>query len=119
MTQQRKMYKVKLRRAHRTALRVRSTGGHPRLAVFRSNKGIYAQVIDDAKGVTVASASSRDVKKEKNMKKSDVAHRVGEVIAERAVAKGVKQAVFDRRAYRYHGRVKALAEGARKAGLKL
>ena len=94
-------------------------GGHPRLAVFRSNKEIYAQVIDDAKSVTVASASSRDVKKEKDMKKSDVAHRVGELIAERAATAGITRAVFDRRAYRYHGRVKALAEGARKAGLKL
>ncbi|QCI68671.1 50S ribosomal protein L18 [Phreatobacter stygius] len=107
--------KARVRRALRAA-----ANGRPRLSVFRSSKHIYAQVIDDLKGVTVASASSL----EKDMKSSlktgaDVAaaSAVGKLLAERAVKAGVTEVVFDRGAYHYHGRVKSLAEGAREGGL--
>jgi large subunit ribosomal protein L18 len=91
----------------------------PRLSVFRSNTGIYAQLIDDVKGVTLASASTKDkgVAAQKG-KKVDQSKLVGQEIAKKAVALGVKEIVFDRGGYLYHGRVKALAEGAREGGLK-
>ena len=91
----------------------------PRLAVFRSNTGIYAQLIDDVKGVTLASASTKDkgVAAQKG-KKVDQSKVVGQEIAKKAVALGVKEIIFDRGGYLYHGRVKALAEGAREGGLK-
>lgn len=89
---------------------------HPRLAVFRSNRGMYAQVIDDRKQRTLAAAVSSEVKTKG--KKSDIAAAVGELIAKKALAAGVTQVVFDRRSYRYHGRVKALADAARKGGLQ-
>ena len=94
--------------------------GRPRLSVFRSSKQIYAQLIDDVKGVTLASASSV----EKTMREGgktganvDAAKAVGKLIAERALKKGLKDVVFDRGSYLYHGRVKALAEAAREGGL--
>ena len=103
----------------RLALR-RSGGGRPRLSVFRSSKHIYAQVIDDLKGETLASASSL----EKSMRDGgktgadiDAAKAVGKLLAERAAEKGVKEVVFDRGSYLYHGRVKALADAARESGL--
>jgi len=103
----------------RNALR-RSAGGRLRLSVFRSSKHIYAQVIDDLKGETVASASSL----EKSLRDAgktganiDAAKAVGKLLAERAVQKGVKEVVFDRGSYLYHGRVKALADAARESGL--
>ena len=91
----------------------------PRLSVFRSNTGIYVQLIDDVKGVTLASASTKDkgVAAQKG-KKVDQSKLVGQEIAKKAVALGVKEIVFDRVGYLYHGRVKALAEGAREGGLK-
>ena len=91
----------------------------PRLAVFRSNTGIYVQLIDDVKGVTLASASTKDkgVTAQKG-KKVDQSKLVGQEIAKKAVELGVKEIVFDRGGYLYHGRVKALAEGAREGGLK-
>jgi large subunit ribosomal protein L18 len=104
----------------RNALR-RSANGRPRLSVFRSSKHIYAQVIDDLKGETLASASSL----EKTMREAgntganiDAAKAVGKLVAERAVEKGVTEVVFDRGRFLYHGRVKALADAAREAGLK-
>jgi large subunit ribosomal protein L18 len=91
----------------------------PRLCVFRSLNHIYAQVVDDGKGQTVVSASSKDVDlKTDGQGKAKVASMVGELVGKRAVEKGLAEVVFDRRGYRYHGRVKALAEAARKAGLK-
>jgi large subunit ribosomal protein L18 len=91
----------------------------PRLCVFRSLNHIYAQVVDDGKGQTVVSASSKDADiKTDGQGKAKVAGMVGELVGKRAVEKGLAEVVFDRRGYRYHGRVKALAEGARKAGLK-
>jgi large subunit ribosomal protein L18 len=93
----------------------------PRLSVFRSSKNIHAQVIDDAKGVTVAAASTleKDFKSGgKTGANKDAAATVGKLIAERAVKAGIKDVVFDRGGYMYHGRVKALADAAREAGLK-
>jgi large subunit ribosomal protein L18 len=96
------------------------SGGRVRLSVFRSSKHIYAQVIDDAAGRTVAAASSLDKSLRTDLKTGadkDAATAVGKLVAERALAAGVKEVVFDRGAYLYHGRVKALAEAAREGGL--
>ena len=98
----------------------RSGGGRPRLSVFRSSKHIYAQVIDDLKGETLASASSLEKTLRDGGKTGadiDAAKAVGKLLAERAVQKGVKEVVFDRGGYLYHGRVKALADAARESGL--
>jgi large subunit ribosomal protein L18 len=107
------------RRARRTRTRLKSlAGGRPRLSVFRSAKNIYAQIIDDAGGVTLAHASSLEGGKERTKgADKDAAARVGKLVAERALNKGVKEVVFDRGGYLYHGRVKALADAAREAGL--
>ena len=108
-----------LRRSQRNRTRLRKlANGRPRLSVFRSSKNIYAQVIDDARGVTLAAASSLE-SGEKATKGSDkdAAARVGALVAQRAMDKGVKDVVFDRGGYLYHGRVKALADAAREAGL--
>lgn len=105
------------RRTIRTRLKVKS-GSHPRLSVFRSLNHIYAQIIDDSKGVTVAAASSKEIKPVKGDSKTKVAIAVGKSIAERALAAGVKEVVFDRGRYRYHGRIAALANSARESGLK-
>jgi large subunit ribosomal protein L18 len=93
--------------------------GRPRLSIFRSAKNIYAQVIDDVQGVTLAAASSLEGGKADKAKGSDkdAAARVGALVAQRAMEKGVKDVVFDRGGYLYHGRVKALADAAREAGL--
>jgi len=107
-----------LKRAQRTRTRLRKlANGRPRLSVFRSDKNIYAQVIDDAGGVTVASASSLEGGKGAKGSDKDAAAAVGKLVAERALEKGVKDVVFDRGRYIYHGRVKALADAAREAGL--
>ena len=90
----------------------------PRLSVFRSNKQIYAQVIDDVKGVTITSASSFVKDKTQKVNKTDQAKLIGKEIAENASKAGIKEVVFDRNGYLYHGRVKALAESARENGLK-
>ena len=97
--------------------RISGSSERPRLSVYRSNKGIYAQVIDDVTGKTLASASS--LSKEFNAKgnKSEQSADVGKLIAEKAVAAGIKDVVFDRNGYLYHGRVKSLADGAREGGL--
>lgn len=92
------------------------TSARPRLSVFRSNTGIYAQIIDDEKGVTIAAASSLELgKKTVNIENSKT---VGKKLAEKAVASGVQTIVFDRNGYLYHGNIKAFAEGAREGGLK-
>ncbi len=95
--------------------RVNGTAQRPRLCVFRSNKQIYAQVIDDLAGKTLASASSLGLEA---MPKKEQAAKVGELVAANATAAGITSVVFDRNGYLYHGRVKELAEGARKGGLK-
>jgi large subunit ribosomal protein L18 len=106
-----------VRRAARVRQRLKKVGaGRPRLSVFRSAKNIYAQVIDDARGVTLAHASTLEEKGQKGADK-DAAARVGALIAKRALDKGVTVVVFDRGGYLYHGRVKALADAAREAGL--
>lgn len=104
----------------RSALK-KAANGKMRLSVFRSGKHIYAQVIDDAKGATVVSASTLDKEVRENVKKSstvEAASFIGKIVAERAVKSGVSEVVFDRGGYIYHGRVKALADAAREAGLK-
>ena len=93
---------------------VNGTAEHPRLSVFRSNKQIYAQVINDITGTTLASASSLGLEK---MPKDEQAQKVGELIAQKAQAAGIEAVVFDRNGYLYHGRVKELADAARKGGL--
>jgi large subunit ribosomal protein L18 len=98
----------------------RAANGRPRLSVFRSSKHIYAQIIDDAKGVTLASASSLEKPMREGAKTGadvDAAKAVGKLVAERAVKNGVKEVIFDRGGYLYHGRVKALADAAREGGL--
>ena len=111
-----------LRRTAKVRRNVRSAaGGRARLSVFRSSKHIYAQVIDDTKGETLASASSLEKTLREGMKtgaNTDAAKAVGKLLAERAAAKGVKEVVFDRGGYLFHGRVKALADAAREGGLK-
>ena len=97
----------------------RTAYGRPRLSVFRSSKHIYAQVIDDTKGETLASASSREKDaRGKTGANVEAAKAVGKRVAERATAKGVKEVQFDRGGYLYHGRIKALADAAREGGLK-
>ena len=101
--------------------RFSGTAERPRLAVFRSNNHVYAQVIDDVNGTTLVSASTleKDIKAElKNTDDTDAATKVGEVVAKRALEKGIKAVVFDRGGYIYHGKVKALADAAREAGLE-
>ncbi len=105
------------KRAQRVRIRLRAVAtGRPRLSVFRSSKNIYAQVIDDERGVTLAAASTLEADKSKGGDK-DAAAKVGALIAQRAIEKGVKDVVFDRGSYLFHGRVKALADAAREAGL--
>ena len=109
----RKRIKMRIRKV------VKGTPEHPRLTVFRSNKQIYAQVVDDSAGQTLASASSRAASiAEKKVNKIDQASLVGELLAGKAIEAGIHSVVFDRNGYLYHGRVKSLAEAARKAGLK-
>lgn len=100
---------------NRIRKKISGTASCPRLAVYRSNKGIYAQLIDDVNAVTIASASSKSV--DQSGTKSDVSKAVGLAIAEKAKSHNLEQVVFDRGGYLYHGRVKALAEGAREGGL--
>ena len=110
--------KARLNRHKRVRGKISGTPERPRLNVFRSNTNIYAQVIDDVTGKTLVSASS--LEKDFNVEgtKSDAAKQVGMNVAERAKAKGIENVVFDRGGYVYHGRVKALAEGAREGGLQ-
>jgi large subunit ribosomal protein L18 len=111
---------IRRKRRLRAQIRRKATG-RPRLSVFRSSKHIYAQVIDDAKGATVAAASSLERGLQETLKTGAdkaAAKAVGALIAERAVAAGVKEVVFDRGAYLFHGRVKALADAAREGGLQ-
>ena len=107
---------TRARRTVRVRSKVRGDAERPRLSVFRSNKAIWAQIIDDSVGRTLASAASIDLT-EKGLSKTDQAAKVGEMLAERAKTAGIERVVFDRGPYLYHGRVKALAEGARQGGL--
>jgi large subunit ribosomal protein L18 len=102
---------------YRIRKKVNGTAQRPRLSVFRSNKEIYCQVIDDLSGQTLAAASSREKGVDPGMNKTQKAQLVGQLIGERAMAKNITTVVFDRGGYLYHGRVKALADGAREKGL--
>ncbi len=111
---------MRQRRHMRVRKQIAGTSKRPRLNVYRSLSQIYAQVIDDTKGHTLASASTLDSelkKKVKGLKKTEQARLVGELVAKRAKEKGIRQVVFDRGGYKYHGRVKALADAARESGL--
>jgi large subunit ribosomal protein L18 len=107
----------RLKRRRRVRAKIQGTAERPRISIFRSNRGIFAQLIDDESGHTLASVNwtEDDLRK---LSGSDQARRAGAVLAERAKAAGVEAAVFDRGGYQYHGRVKALAEGAREGGLQ-
>jgi large subunit ribosomal protein L18 len=107
----------RLRRRRRVRAKVRGTSERPRLSVFRSNRGIQAQLVDDVNGHTLAAVTWTEDEL-KSMPRMDQAKRVGELIAERAKQAGVEECIFDRGGYRYHGKVRALAEGAREGGLK-
>jgi len=98
--------------------KVSGTAERPRLSIFRSNKETYVQLIDDTNGVTLAAASTRDKDFTRNGTKTEQGKSVGTMIAQKAAAKGITDVVFDRNGYLYHGRVKAVAEGAREGGLK-
>ncbi|MCD8126004.1 MAG: 50S ribosomal protein L18 [Clostridiales bacterium] len=108
----------RLKRHKRVRAKISGTPERPRLNVFRSETNIYAQIIDDVNGVTLASASSLDKGFTCDGDKKDAARQVGKNVAERAKAKGIDTVVFDRGGYVYHGRVQALAEGAREGGLQ-
>ncbi len=113
------------RRHKKVRTKISGTSKVPRLCIFKSNKYIYVQLIDDEKGKTILSSDDLKLKKTKTKAKTSsssgkvgLAREVGKIIAEKAVKKGIKNIVFDRSGYKYHGRVKALAEGAREGGLK-
>ncbi|GLY12770.1 50S ribosomal protein L18 [Bacillus badius] len=111
--------KTRKKRHARVRAKISGTAARPRLNIFRSNQHLYAQVIDDANGVTLASAST--IEKDFGLEKTgnaEAAAKVGELVAKRASEKGIKSVVFDRGGYLYHGRVKALAEAARENGLE-
>ena len=110
---------ARLRRHRRVRGKISGTAERPRLDVFRSSKHIYAQIIDDVNGVTLVSASTVEKGFEGFGGNVEAANKVGKAIAEKALAKGIKTVVFDRGGFVYHGRVKALAEGAREGGLEL
>jgi large subunit ribosomal protein L18 len=109
---------ARLRRRRRVRAKVRGSAERPRISVFRSNRGIFAQLIDDDAGRTLASVNWTEDELRK-LGPTDQARRAGELLAQRAQSAGVQAVVFDRGGYRYHGRVKALAEGAREGGLTL
>lgn len=104
-------------RKKRIRARIQGTAKQPRLSVFRSNQYTYAQLIDDVNQKTIVSASTKTLKEK--VAKTKLAEKLGEMIADKAKKEGIQTVVFDRGAYQYHGRVKAVAEAARKAGLKL
>ena len=112
---------ARIKRPYRIRNKVKGTAQTPRLAVFRSNKHMYAQLIDDVAGVTIAAASTMEAEiagKLESTSNIEAAQAVGEAIAKKAVEKGITEAVFDRGGYVYHGKVAALAEAAREAGLQ-
>ena len=108
----------RLRRRRRVRAKVTGTAERPRISVFRSNRGVFAQLIDDDAGRTLAAVNWTEDPLKK-LPRMDQAKRAGELLAERARSAGIESAVFDRGGYRYHGRVKALAEGAREGGLNI
>lgn len=120
-TKGRKKYQARKRRQRRVRAKVHGTAERPRLNIFRSNENIFAQIINDDEGLTLASASTIDTEvapQVQDKSKSESAKVVGQVLADRAKKAGVENVIFDRGGFQYHGRVAALAEGAREAGLK-
>jgi large subunit ribosomal protein L18 len=117
LTKRERRLKIK----QRIRKRISGTNERPRMTVFRSNKQIYVQLVNDLTGETVVSASSKnkEVADKKNISKSEQAKLVGKLVAERSLAKGIKNVVFDRNGYLYHGRIRILAESAREGGLKI
>jgi len=113
-----KMLEKKIRRARRSRAQISGTGSRPRMSVFRSNKHFSVQLIDDDKGITLVHASTMELKGKKGSK-IEQAKEVGSLLAKKSVDAKIKEALFDRRSYKYHGRVKAVAEGAREGGLKI
>lgn len=109
---------ARIRRRRRVRKKVKGTGDRPRMAVFRSNRYIYVQLVDDVTGHTVASASSQEKDLRSGTLNEEKAAEVGQLLGDRAKEAGVKAVVFDRGGYKYHGKVKALAEAARKTGLE-
>ena len=107
---------ARLRRRRRVRAKVSGTAERPRVSVFRSNRGIFAQLIDDDAGKTIAAVNWTEPEL-RSLKPSEQAHKAGELLAQRAKTAGIDTAVFDRGGYQYHGRVQALAEGAREGGL--
>ena len=116
LTKRERRLKIK----QRIRKRIHGTNERPRMTVFRSNKQIYVQLVNDLTGETMVSASSKnkEVADKKNINKSEQAKLVGKLVAERSLAKGINDVVFDRNGYLYHGRIKLLAESAREGGLK-
>ena len=112
-----KKQEKRLRRHKKVRAKIAGTSKVPRLCVFRSHQYIYAQLIDDERGKTIIAVSSQEFKKSKKPK-ADKAKEVGKLIAKKALEKKIEKVVFDRGGYKYHGRVKAVAEGAREGGLK-
>ncbi|MBI4100536.1 50S ribosomal protein L18 [Candidatus Microgenomates bacterium] len=110
------LFKSRVRHKERTRKKIIARSNRPRLAIFRSNKYVYAQIID-TDGKIIAAASEKELKKTEKETKLERAKLVGELVAEKALSKKLKKVAFDRSGYRYHGRVKALAEGARGKGL--
>ena len=117
LTKRERRLKIK----QRIRKRINGTNERPRMTVFRSNKQIYVQLVNDLTGETVVSASSKnkEVADKKNISKSEQAKLVGKLVAERSLAKGINNVVFDRNGYLYHGRIRILAESAREGGLKI
>lgn len=105
------------RRKNRIRAKISGNAEKPRLSVFRSNRGMFLQLIDDVKGATLVSAHSVEIKAKD--KKVVIGMELGKLLAKKAVEKGIKRAVFDRSSYKYHGRVKAVADGAREGGLQI
>lgn len=112
---------VRVKKHNRLRYKINGTSQKPRLTVFRSNKNIYAQLIDDTKGITICSASTSETEVKAKLEKTsnvEAAKVVGQLVGTRAVEKGIKEIVFDRSGYVYHGKVQALADAAREAGLQ-
>lgn len=113
-----KQTELRLRRKNRIRFKLHGTSARPRLSVYRSNKHVYAQLIDDDAGQTIVCASSTDKAVPETLKGVELAKHIGMLVAERALAKKVDSIVFDRNGFLYHGQIKAIADGAREKGLK-
>lgn len=113
-----KKNKQKIKRKLRIRAKVQGSGLRPRLSVFRSNKFIYAQIIDDDKKVTILGVSEKELGKKEKQKPIEKSKQLGLILAKKAIDKKIKEVIFDKGPYLYHGRIKALAEGAREGGLK-